>query len=287
LDLVHQGSTFFDGWTFVAPDEDYTHGTFDTPFSSLLYSMLNTFYILGVVQYLAREAATVNLAVVDPGTNSAIMKVDTTPVVAGNRPSVRIEDNYKFNAGTIVIMDATVSTALDAPLVSFSHTDTNPFSQHMPVGCGTWPAWWTNGPDWPAGGEIDIIEGVHNNVDNLSSLHTNDNCSIYNDGNASGIMGSSMSCAWQPGCGFTNPSSNPNQANNYGAGFNANKGGVYAMRWLDTGISMWFFPRGVIPADITGDAPNPAAWGKPYASFPFGDQCSGSHFRDHNAIFDT
>ena len=33
--------------------------------------------------------------------------------------------------------------------------------EHMPEGCGTWPAFWTlseKGP-WPAGGEIDILEG--------------------------------------------------------------------------------------------------------------------------------
>ncbi len=33
--------------------------------------------------------------------------------------------------------------------------------QHMPEGCGTWPAFWSvsaAGP-WPKGGEIDIIEG--------------------------------------------------------------------------------------------------------------------------------
>lgn len=44
---------------------------------------------------------------------------------------------------------------------------------HMPGGiCGTWPAHWTLGPNWPTNGEIDIIEGVNNAADNLMSLHT-------------------------------------------------------------------------------------------------------------------
>jgi hypothetical protein len=37
---------------------------------------------------------------------------------------------------------------------------------HMPAGCSTWPAFWTlskQGP-WPAGGEIDIIEGTRPHV---------------------------------------------------------------------------------------------------------------------------
>lgn len=55
-----------------------------------------------------------------------------------------------------------------------------------------WPAWWTvcvyvlipspivashslhlvSGPNWPQGGEIDIIEGVHDNVHNQVAFHT-------------------------------------------------------------------------------------------------------------------
>ena len=35
--------------------------------------------------------------------------------------------------------------------------------EHMPRGCGTWPAFWTRSQEgpWPTGGEIDIIEVAH------------------------------------------------------------------------------------------------------------------------------
>lgn len=60
----------------------------------------------------------------------------------------------------------------------------------MPTGCATWPAFWlcnqTNPFDpavlngtvqpWPAGGEIDILEGVHVNDKNSHTLHTSEGC---------------------------------------------------------------------------------------------------------------
>jgi hypothetical protein len=50
---------------------------------------------------------------------------------------------------------------------------------HMPQGCGTWPAFWTVTPsNWPTGGEIDIIEGANDQGPNLSSLHTTADCSM-------------------------------------------------------------------------------------------------------------
>ena len=69
---------------------------------------------------------------------NAVMRVETTPQVTTGRKSIRITTQYSYTGG-LVIMD----------------------SVHMPTGCGTWPAFWSNGPDWPAGGEIDIVEGTY------------------------------------------------------------------------------------------------------------------------------
>src|SRR5262245_17855364 len=86
---------------------------------------------------------------------NAVMRVETTPQVANNRQSIRITTQSQINGG-LVIMDAV----------------------HMPTGCGTWPAFWSNGPNWPAGGEIDIVEGVNNYTNNQATIHTDPGCSI-------------------------------------------------------------------------------------------------------------
>ena len=47
--------------------------------------------------------------------------------------------------------------------------------QHLPEGCGTWPAFWTltqAGP-WPTGGELDIMEGASGRM-NFKIVMTHD-----------------------------------------------------------------------------------------------------------------
>lgn len=53
---------------------------------------------------------------------------------------------------------------------------------------GTWPAFWALSATatWPAGGEIDIIEGVHDNVHNQVTWHTNPGCNLTETGNFTG-----------------------------------------------------------------------------------------------------
>ena len=104
---------------------------------------------------------------------------------------------------------------------------------HMPAGCGTWPAWWQNGPNWPNGGEIDILEGVNAFSQNQVSLHTASGCTMpsnINDnqkaqlttGNFDSYNCASYETANQ-GCGARDMTSEPS----YGAPFNAAGGGVY------------------------------------------------------------
>jgi len=65
------------------------------------------------------------------------------------RDSVRLQSNNQYTTSVIVFN-----------------------LRHMPQGCGTWPALWSNGANWPNQGEIDILEGVNDQGPNQSTLHT-------------------------------------------------------------------------------------------------------------------
>lgn len=92
----------------------------------------------------------------------------------------------------------------------------------------------------------------------------------------------------------------PNQASNsgcgigtgdmatYGAEFNNNGGGVYATQIDDGGnaITIWFFPRSAIPADISNGTPDPSSWDQPIAQYI--PSCSVSdHFQSLAIVINT
>ncbi|KAJ2965541.1 hypothetical protein NQ176_g10566 [Zarea fungicola] len=155
---------------------------------------------------------------------------------------------------------------------------------HMPSNtCGVWPAFWTFGPNWPLSGEIDILEGVNTQSKNSVTLHTQNACQMSGFGALANTYIVGDQCNSRDGCGQATAD---NQ--NYGDGFNAIGGGVYAMEWTDWRISVWFFPRFKIPNDITAGSPEPLLWGQPIASFSSGATCNiDSAFKDHQIIFDT
>jgi hypothetical protein len=163
-------------------------------------------------------------------------------------------------------------------------------SVHMPTGCGTWPAFWTNGPNWPAGGEIDIVEGVHDYTNNQATIHTNVGCTLSSSdqrtlsisGNVIGGTDCAALTTGNQGCGIRATTSN-----SFGSGFNNNGGGTYAMKWDTSGIAVYFFPRGSEPADITNQTPQPDSWGSAQARWPATSCDPFQFFNSHHAIFDT
>ena len=109
--------------------DDYFSGNFFDRFNFYTgYDPTN-----GHVQYVNRSVATAQNYI---GLNStaATMSVDNVglyPKGGPGRPSVRIISQANYTHGLFI-------------------TDIG----HMPYGCGTWPAFWTLGPNWPNNGEI-------------------------------------------------------------------------------------------------------------------------------------
>jgi len=150
--------------------------------------------------------------------------------------------------------------------------------------CGTWPAYWTVGGNWPNNGEIDIIEGVNNGHENQATLHTNGGCTMPGNRAQSGVSvgdNCDVAATGNAGCGvrLTKP-------NAYGDGFNSQGGGVYAMERIDSQINVWYFPRNAIPGDVLSGHPNPCNWPLRDAHFDLGGQCDKSHFGGHQIVFD-
>jgi hypothetical protein len=173
---------------------------------------------------------------------------------------------------------------------------------HMPAGCATWPAFWSlsqQGP-WPAGGEVDIIEGVNLQGQNQATLHTTPNCTMPPDAQRQPQSGTTLSTDCNTavdnnsGCGVSFTASGPS----YGSAFNMNGGGYYAMvKSRSLGIQVYFWPRDsiIVPPEIrdcgSGGGslyPDYFSWGLPAANFPM---CSGycdydEHFNAHQMVFD-
>ncbi|KAH7123777.1 hypothetical protein B0J11DRAFT_321175 [Dendryphion nanum] len=228
----------------------------------------------GFVQYVPYEIAAAT-GLIGNSSNGVYLGVDKTNVYPSEGPgrrSVRLESKSTFSEGLFV---ADLS--------------------HIPIGCGVWPGFWTVGlGDWPADGEIDIVENINDAEENNAALHAAGECIVEASAAQSGSW-KSIDCNIvhddNQGCG-----ARFNEPNTYGAGFNKHGGGVYAMEWTRSFVKIWFFPPNNIPQSLntTGSFdplyshPDPVTFGPP--SVHFEGPCSssfGDKFFNHTIIFDT
>jgi hypothetical protein len=133
-----------------------------------------------------------------------------------------------------------------------------------------WPAYWTQGSNWPDDGEIDIVENVNLATANRYALHTLNGCR-HQDPSPNFPESGRLS---NPDC-FNQTNGNEGclvqetQDNSFGAGFRQAGGGVYALLWDNDGMKIWFFTRSRVPSDLSsgGSNPNPSSWGTPSAFY--------------------
>ncbi|KAL8279304.1 hypothetical protein RQP46_008341 [Phenoliferia psychrophenolica] len=239
------------------------------------------------------KSAAADLTYINSAGN-AIIKVDNTSVVPYNekRNTVRLQSQDSYGIGSLWVMDAV----------------------HVPYGCSVWPAWWSQAPDWPAGGEIDTFEGsfdpcsrdaakrnadsrmlfsaatgVNLQTTNQYALHTESGCE------ATGTSANELGNLTYADCSSTaNDNSGctvlePNTAS-YGEAFAAAGGGVYATELASTGISIWFFSRANIPSDLlasnTSAVPDPSGWGTPSAYYPTSGCSMDKFFAGQHLVLD-
>jgi len=203
--------------------------------------------------------------------------VDYKTITPTGRPSVRLEGRDTFNH-SLIVADI----------------------RHMPYGCGTWPAFWLlgQGLKWPKAGEIDIVEGINNQSNNTMVLHVDSGVSVANltsayNGNTQMAgtitnLDCSLDSAGSTGCAAKA------SWNNYGAGYNAQGGGVVVTEFTSRAITIWSFPRNNTPQDILDGKPNPhplyngSHWGAPEAKFvPSINSSFDEHFFNLKPIFNT
>ncbi|TEB24528.1 family 16 glycosyl hydrolase [Coprinellus micaceus] len=148
--------------------------------------------------------------------------------------------------------------------------------RHMPTGCGTWPAIWEVGANWPNGGEIDILEGVNDMGPNAATLHTGANCVM--SATRKGQRGQQVEencdvkAKGNVGCPVR-----MKDLRSYGPEFNKAGGGYYAVERASNHIKVWFWSRDSesAPAAVKSGAKtvDPDTWGEPDAFFPGGQNC--------------
>jgi hypothetical protein len=131
---------------------------------------------------------------------------------------------------------------------------------------------------------------VHDNEHNQIAWHTEPGCLLDPNATFTGTIPNDN------GANRTNCDANSNSNSgcnvvewsraSYGPFFEAQGGGVLAMKWDENDISVWSFFRAAIPADVMAGTPSPSSWGAPSAMLK-NTQCNiGKYFAWHSIVFD-
>ncbi|PCH43197.1 glycoside hydrolase family 16 protein [Wolfiporia cocos MD-104 SS10] len=221
----------------------------------------------GDVNWVTEANATAEHLAYVNGAGHAIIKVDNSTDVPypDKRDTVRITTEDTFPLGSVFIIDA----------------------YHLPYGCSVWPSFWTKGPNWPDGGEIDIIETINLMKTNQYALHTGGtDCLASSSAKQTGQLGNtncSSPTGGQAGCTVTESSDS-----SVGLAFAAAGGGVYATQFDTSGINIWFWNRADIPSDISSGANSvdPSTWGEPSAAYPSSSCNISEYFVPQQLVLD-
>ncbi|KAF8513505.1 glycoside hydrolase family 16 protein [Gautieria morchelliformis] len=214
----------------------------------------------------SQVASSAQLAFVNAAGN-AIIKVDNTSNVPFNqkRNTVRISTTDSYGVGSLWVADML----------------------HVPFGCSVWPAWWSQAPSWPQGGEIDTFEGVNQVTNSQMALHTEPGCKLNTATASQTGLVNSTDCSFQTnsnqGCVVTDP-----RTQSYGAAFAAAGGGVWVTELAESGVSVWFFTRSAVPASLLNNAStvDTSTLGQPVANYPTNGCTVDTFFEPQNLILD-
>lgn len=257
----YSGSTFFDGFvTFTGPDP--THGKVN--YTDMAFAAKQDY-----LSYSFHEGSNKTRARISVDSSE---DASTGP----GRNSVRLTSKQTFSAGTLLVADI----------------------HHIPVGPSLWPALWLlgTGATWPAAGEIDILEYVHETPYNAMTLHTAPGCNVGNSSTSMPFTGNLQdsncnSGSGALGCSIHSPSNLTSLLNgtfaSAGHAFNAQGGAVYVTEWTASGINIWAFARSAVPPSLNSANPSTAAFPTPLASFG-GSGCDfEKNFKDMVLIINT
>jgi hypothetical protein len=263
----------------------------------------------GFVQYQNLDAA-INQSLVGYIDGNVFLGTDFTTKDPAGRASVRAESKVNFNKGLLIADIAHMpaggcgtwpafwtlgsgtwpQTGEIDILEGVNDYDRNAVTLHTTTGCVV------NNASLPSGAQAGVSSSQSQHA--FSGSMMTDNCDVNASDQDKNVGCSIKAPASDPSSpGNSNGNGNPNANANgtttlptYGAPFNANGGGVYALEWTDTFIRVFFFPRNSASfpsATQLTTSPDPSTWGTPIASFA-GNGCDiAQRFKDHRVIFNV